>query len=60
MTLIIVIIFSFLLPICSIAAFIIGYNINASKKIFAPKPKPTAEQLDRDEFLKRIDEAKVY
>ena len=60
MTLIILIIFSFLLPICTIAAFIIGYNVNANKKIFAPKQKPTAEQLERDEFLERIDKAKVY
>ena len=46
-----------LLPIMTIGAFIIGYNVNAQKKIFVkPKKfKPTPEQ----ELLERIDKAEV-
>lgn len=50
-------IMAFLMPICTIAAFIIGYNINASKKIFAlpKKHKPTEDE----KTLEWINKAKV-
>lgn len=57
MELIVIIVLACLLPVFSITAFIIGYNVNAQKKIFV-KPKkvaPTPEQ----ELLDRIDKAEV-
>jgi hypothetical protein len=50
---------SVLLPIASIAAFVIGYNVNADKKILRRKPKP-APPTDDELMLDRIDNAKVY
>ena len=58
MELIAIIVMAFLMPIMSITSFIIGYNINAQKKIFrAPrkKKKPTADEI----MLDRIDKATV-
>lgn len=53
------IIMSGLLPIMTISAFIIGYNVNANRKIF--KPKAEQRELSADEkMLQRIDEATVY
>ena len=51
------IIMACLLPIFTITAFIIGYNVNAQKKIFTKpkKVKLTPEQ----ELLERIDKAMV-
>ncbi len=48
-----------LTPIMCIISFIIGYNINAPKKIFKlpeKKRKPTADEL----MLERIEKAQVY
>lgn len=49
---------SVLLPILAITAFVLGYNVNAEKKILRrkKKSKPTEEEI----LLKRIDNAKVY
>ena len=57
MELIVIIVLACLLPVFSITAFIIGYNVNAQKKIFVKpkKVKPTPEQ----ELLDRIDKAEV-
>ena len=49
---------SILTPILCIAAFIIGYNVNAPKKILAPKPKKK-EPTEDEKMLARIDNAKV-
>lgn len=57
--LIAIIVLSVLLPIMSIASFIVGYNINAQKKIFklpAKKHEPTSDEM----LLERIENAKVY
>ena len=50
-----------LMPILVIWAFIIGYNMNAPKKIkVAPKKKEKKREMTEDEkMLKRIDEARV-
>lgn len=58
MELIIVMILAALLPIFTITAFIVGYNINATKKIFkhTKKSVPTADEI----MLQRIDNATVY
>ena len=48
-----------LLPIMSILSFIIGYNMNAHKKIGIPK-KPKKEELTEDEeMLERINNARI-
>lgn len=56
--LIIIVILSALLPIFTITAFIVGYNVNATKKIFkhTKKHAPTADEI----MLERIDNATVY
>ena len=58
MELIIIAILAFLLPIMTITAFIVGYNVNANKKIFkhVKKHTPTADEV----MLERIDKATVY
>ena len=50
-----------LMPILVIWAFIIGYNMNAPKKIkVAPKKKEKERELTEDEkMLERIDKARV-
>lgn len=49
---------SFLMPITAIATFVIGYNINAPKKIFRlPKKKP--EKTEDEIMLERIDNARI-
>ena len=57
MELIIITVLAALLPIMSITFFIIGYNINATKRIFVPKKKhkPTKDEI----MLERIDKATV-
>lgn len=52
-----VIVLAALLPVVSITAFIIGYNANATKKIFhhTKKAKPTQDEI----MLDRIDKATV-
>ena len=52
-------IMTILTPIMCIASFIVGYNINAQKKIFKlpeKKAKPTEDEL----MLERIEKATVY
>ena len=59
MELAVIIVLSALLPIFTITAFIIGYNVNAERKIFKPKKvkkkEPTADEI----MLDRIDKATV-
>ena len=58
MELMAIIVLACLLPILTITAFIIGYNVNAPKKIFTlpkKKPEPTEDEL----MLERIDKATV-
>lgn len=50
---------SFLMPICTITAFVIGYNINAQKKILKLKPKKKKEKTEDEIMLERIDNARV-
>lgn len=52
------IVMSALLPIFSITAFIIGYNVNAQKKIFK-LPKKAEDPTPEQEMLDRIDKATV-
>ena len=60
MELIAIIVLAALLPIMSITAFIVGYNVNADKKIFKPKPKSKPRELTEDEImLDRIDKARI-
>lgn len=47
-----------LLPVFTITAFIIGYNVNAQKKIFK-MPKKKAEPTEDEVMLDRIDKATV-
>lgn len=58
MELIVITILSVLLPIMTIAAFVIGYNTNATRKILKPKPKKR-EQTEDEKMLERIDNARV-
>lgn len=58
MELIAIIVLAVLLPVMTIAGFIVGYNVNASRKIFrlpAKKAEPTADEI----MLDRIDKATV-
>jgi hypothetical protein len=60
MELIALIVMAFLLPIMTIMAFIIGYNLNAPQKILKPKRKKKKEEHSEDEkMIERIDNAKV-
>ena len=45
MELIVIIVYSALLPILTIGAFVVGYNVNAQKKLFhhVKKQKPTSD-----------------
>ena len=59
MELVIIAVLSVLLPVISIASFIIGYNVNAQKKILKPKPKAKKEKTEDEIMLERIDNARV-
>lgn len=61
MELIVIAVLAVLMPIMTIAAFIIGYNMNAPKKIkVAPKKKEKEREMTEDEkMLERIDKARV-
>ncbi len=59
MELIAIIVLAALLPIMSISSFLIGYNVNAQKKIFVPKKKDKREQTEDEKMLERIDNARV-
>lgn len=50
-----------LMPILTISAFILGYNMNATKKISLPKPKKAEEKkpTEDEEMLERINNARV-
>lgn len=52
-----IIILSVLMPIIAIAAFIIGYNVNAQRKIFVRKPKK--EKTQEEALLERIDKVHI-
>lgn len=58
MELIVIIILACLMPIFTITGFIVGYNINAQKKIFK-LPKKKSEPTDDEVMLERIDKARV-
>ena len=48
------IVLSLALPVMTIAAFIVGYNVNAQKKLLVkPKERPLT---DDEKLLKKIDE----
>ena len=57
MELIIIAILAALLPICTITAFVIGFNCNAPRKILhhSKKAKPTPDEI----MLERIDKATI-
>lgn len=58
MELVAIIVLACLLPIFAIAGFVVGYNVNAPKKIFKmpqKKAEPTADEI----MLDRIDKATV-
>lgn len=57
MELIAIIVLACLLPIMTITGFIVGYNVNAQKKIFKheKKKEPTADEI----MLDRIDRATI-
>lgn len=59
MELIIIAVLAALLPIMSISSFIIGYNINAPRKIMKPKPKKKKEMTEDEKMLERIDKARI-
>jgi type IV secretory pathway component VirB8 len=59
MELIAIIVLAALLPIMSISSFLIGYNVNATKKVFVPKKKETHEKTQDEIMLERIDNARV-
>lgn len=54
-----IIVLAALLPIMSIASFIIGYNVNAPKKIFRLPKKVESEPNEDEVMLERIDKARV-
>lgn len=54
------IIMSVLTPILCIASFIVGYNVNAPKKIMKIRKKNKEELTEDEKMLQRIDNAKVY
>lgn len=59
MELVAIIVLAALLPVMSISSFLIGYNVNAQKKIFVPKKKEKREQTEDEKMLERIDNARV-
>lgn len=54
------IVMSALMPILTITAFVIGYNVNADRKIMRIKRKKKEEKTEDEKMLERIDSAKVY
>lgn len=59
MEIVAIIVLAALLPIMSISSFLIGYNVNAQKKILVPKKKEKREQSEDEKMLERIDNARV-
>ena len=60
MELIAIIVLAALVPILSISSFVIGYNVNAQKKVLVPKKKVKREMTEDEKMLERIENAKVY
>lgn len=54
------IVMSALMPIMTITAFVIGYNVNADRKIMRIKRKKKEKKTEDEKMLERIDSAKVY
>lgn len=59
MEVIALVVMSAMTPILTITAFVIGYNVNAEKKILRLKKKK-AKPTEEEKMLERIDKAKVY
>lgn len=59
MELIVIIILSALLPIFTISAFIIGYNVNAQRKIMQIKKPKKSEPSADEQMLERINKATI-
>lgn len=59
MDIVAIIVLAALLPVMSISSFLIGYNVNAQKKILVPKKKEKREQSEDEKMLERIDNARV-
>ena len=59
MEIIAIIVLAALLPIMSIGSFIIGYNVNAQKKILRLPKKVETEPTEDELMLERIDKARV-
>lgn len=59
MELIVIIILSALLPIMTISAFIIGYNVNAQRKIMQIKKSKKSEPSADEQMLERINKATI-
>ena len=59
MEIVAIIVLAALLPIMSISSFLIGYNVNAQKKVFVPKKKEKREKTEDEIMLERIDNARV-
>lgn len=54
------IVMSALMPILTIAAFVVGYNVNAERKILRIRRRKKEEKTEDEKMLERIDAAKVY
>ena len=59
MEIIAIIVLAALLPIMSITGFIVGFNVNAQKKIFTIPKKVETEPNEDELMLERIDKARV-
>ena len=59
MELIAIIVLAALLPTFTIIGFIVGYNVNAPKKIFRLPKKEDYEPNEDEIMLERIDKARV-
>lgn len=59
MEIIAIIVLAALLPVMSIASFLIGYNVNATRKVLVPKKKVKREMTEDEKMLERIDNARV-
>lgn len=60
MIVIALIIMSALMPILTITAFVVGYNVNADRKILRIKRRKKEEKTEDEKMLERIDSARVY
>lgn len=59
MELIAIIVLAALLPVMSISSFLIGYNVNAPRKVLVPRKKEKREMSEDEKMLERIDNARV-